>query len=180
MKPITLFLDMDGVLANFDDRYEKIFGVQTNKLTKDEWDSNWEKWVESKAFENLDWFKGARDLFEFARELKETGQIDRLEILSASGGQPFHDRVAKQKTLWLKSHGLFKHLDAVNIVESGLIKGEYAHHRTILIDDTRHVIRNFRNCGGIGLLHGGEIEDIMYQVKMVLKLSRFWGRYDEE
>ena len=170
MKPITLFLDMDGVLANFESKYEEMFDVQMNKITEDIWESNWQQWVESKTFEKLDWFKGARELIDFAVDLKKTGQIDRLEILSASGGQPHHDEVARQKKAWLKGRGLFNHFDAVNIVESGKKKGEYAHDRSILVDDTYYVVHNFRDHGGIGLLHDGRVDDMVYQINLALRV----------
>ena len=105
--PITLFLDMDGVLANFEAMYEEMFDVQLNKVSEDIWENNWRHWVESKTFEKLDWFKGARELMDFATNLRNSGKIDRLGILSASGGQPYHDEVVRQKTTWLKSRGLF-------------------------------------------------------------------------
>ena len=42
-KPITLFLDMDGVLANFESKYEEMFDVQLNKVSEDIWELNWKK-----------------------------------------------------------------------------------------------------------------------------------------
>ena len=171
-KPITLFLDMDGVLANFESKYEEMFDVQLNKVSEDIWENNWRHWVEAKAFEKLDWFKGARELIDFATNLRATGKIDRLEILSASGGQPYHDEVVRQKNAWLKSRGLFRHFDSVNVVESGKKKGEFAHDRSILIDDTYFVVHNFRDHGGIGLLHDGRVDDMFYQSNMALEMIR--------
>ena len=103
-------------------------------------------------------------------ELRESGRIDRLEILSASGGQPYHDEVRHQKIAWLKSRGLFNRFDAINIVESGKKKGEYAHDRSILVDDTWYVVHNFRDHGGIGLLHDGRVDDMFYQINMTLQV----------
>lgn len=171
-KPITLFLDMDGVLANFESKYEEMFDVQLNKVSEDIWENNWRHWVEAKAFEKLDWFKGGRKLIQFATELRESGRIDRLEILSASGGQPYHDEVVRQKNAWLKSRGVFRHFDSVNVVESGKKKGEFAHDRSILIDDTYYVVHNFRDHGGIGLLHDGRVDDMFYQSNMALEMIR--------
>jgi MoaA/NifB/PqqE/SkfB family radical SAM enzyme len=120
-------------------------------------------------FERLDWFRGARNLIEHAVELKKNGKIQRLEVLSASGGQPYHDEVVHQKNKWLKSRGIFKMFDAVNIVESGKKKGEFAHPRAILVDDTYHVVDNFRKQGGVGLLHDGRVDDMFYQIDLSLK-----------
>ena len=166
---ITLYLDLDGVICDFQSAYEERFDVQLNKISEDIWENNWKNWVDEKMFERLDWFRGARNLIEHAVELKKNGKIQRLEVLSASGGQPYHDEVVHQKNKWLKSRGIFKMFDAVNIVESGKKKGEFAHPRAILVDDTYHVVDNFRKQGGVGLLHDGRVDDVFYQIDMALK-----------
>ena len=70
------------------------------------------------------------------------------------------------------SRGLFRHFDSVNVVESGKKKGEFAHDRSILIDDTYYVVHNFRDHGGIGLLHDGRVDDMFYQSNMALEMIR--------
>jgi hypothetical protein len=168
-KQITLYLDLDGVVCDFQSAYEDRFDVQLNKVTEDIWETNWKTWVDEKFFERLKWYKGGRELIDHAIGLKKNGRIHRLEVLSASGGQPYHEEVVRQKTAWLKSRGLIRVFDQINIVESGKKKSDFAGDRTILVDDTYHVVDNFRKQGGVGLLHDGRVDDVFYQIDLSLK-----------
>jgi len=148
-----LYLDMDGVLTNFELRWAEIFGfpAQTVRDRKN-FDSEWPKFVAQKQFETLEWFPGGQILLQYVKSMNVP-----VEILSSSGGVKFHEEVKNQKKFWLKSQGItYK----ANIVPGKKRKAEYAKPNVILIDDTDEVITQFNAAGGIGILHRNTKETI--------------------
>ncbi len=146
MKVTKIYLDMDGVLCNFEKRYFDLFN-ETPGSSRDrkEFSQNWTNFIMGDNFEKLELFPGALELLAYVRD---TG-ID-IEILTSSGGQKYHDLVAKQKDVWLKKQGIaYKR----NVVPGRKVKSEYAAKDVILIDDTPDVIEGFNRAGGIGILH---------------------------
>lgn len=161
---MKIYLDMDGVLTDFEGRYVELFGVrpeETRAGHKHFWD-NWNTFVQGNNFETLDWNKGAVELLAYVASLKVP-----VEILSSSGGGDLHDVVVPQKLKWLESRGIpYK----ANIVPGGAKKAEYAGPWNILIDDTQRVIDTYRKSGGTAILHK-EVSDTIEQ------LSRLYLRW---
>lgn len=143
---ITTYLDMDGVLADFESRFAERYGEDALKLREKKMRTEfWPDFIKNKQFETLDWFPGGQELLAFVKSFNTN-----IEILSSSGGEKFHEEVKAQKIVWLKNHNIdFK----VNIVPGRKRKKEYANDHSILIDDTPDVIEDFNQAGGIGILH---------------------------
>jgi hypothetical protein len=141
-----IYLDMDGVLCNFEKRYTELYKESPNSSRdKKNWSENWTDFVLTKQFETLDIFPGAIELLRYVRKTELP-----IEILTSSGGAKYHDLVAQQKDIWLKKQGLaYKR----NVVSGRGLKASYATPDTILIDDTEDVIDAFNKAGGIGILH---------------------------
>lgn len=138
---------MDGVLCDFYKRYHELFNVDLqNKRSHGEKISlEWNKFVDGKNFETLDWHTGGKELLQYVISLDIP-----IEILSSSGGRLHHEDVKKQKKVWLKKH----YIDfPANIVPGRKLKSTYAKPDIILIDDTDDVIDGFNMAGGIGILH---------------------------
>lgn len=145
----TIFVDMDGVLTNFESNYTKIIGM-TPFETRQSRDSkdfsvHWEKYIISQGFQSQDWFPGAQELVEFLDKQKA-----QKCILSSSGGMKFHNPVLAQKLAWLKEHKIDW---PVVIVPGRRFKAGFASATTALIDDTEDVITAFNAKGGLGILH---------------------------
>ena len=141
-----IYLDMDGVLCDFEKRYFHLFD-ETPSETRDKknFNPNWKQFVKGENFATLDWYPGGKELLSFIKKYP----VD-VEILSSSGGPQFHDEVARQKKVWLKMHNIaYK----PNIVPGRKEKSKYAGKGIILIDDTPDVIEAFDAAGGIGILH---------------------------
>jgi len=147
MKVTKLYLDMDGVLCNFEKRFTELYGKDAlGARDRKNFTTNWPNFIMDGNFESLEWFPGGKELLDFIQN--ETDW--EVEILSSSGGEKFHSEVAAQKVVWLCDKGIpYK----ANIVPGRKHKTAYATPETILIDDTEDIIVNFNAAGGLGILH---------------------------
>jgi hypothetical protein len=147
MKVTKLYLDMDGVLCNFEKRFTDLYGKDAlGSRDRKNFTTNWPNFIMDGNFESLEWFPGGKELLDFIQN--ETDW--EVEILSSSGGEKFHSEVAAQKVVWLCNNGIpYK----ANIVPGRKHKTAYATPETILIDDTEDIIVNFNAAGGLGILH---------------------------
>ena len=155
----TLYLDMDGVLCNFNKRYMELFGEEAaSTRERKEFTEQWKLFIEGGNFATLDWFPGAIELLDYVKTLEDKVSV---QILSSSGGELFHGRVVEQKLQWLKDHGITY---IPNITNGSRKKAMYAFgNDTILVDDTDYVIKAFMDAGGIGILH----RDVKNTIKLI-------------
>jgi hypothetical protein len=142
-----LYLDMDGVLCSFENRYLELFGESPNSArARKNFSPNWTKFIEGENFATLDWNPGGQELLAYVRTIPNI----EIEMLTSSGGAKYHDEVTIQKTQWLCERGIdFK----INTVPGRSLKAAYANSTTVLVDDTPDVIESFTSAGGIGILH---------------------------
>lgn len=161
---MKIYLDMDGVLTDFEKKYEELFGVRPVEVkhrTKHFWE-NWEEFVKGGNFVHLEKHKGADKLLNFVNSLGVP-----VEILSSSGGEKNHEYVTTQKIAWLCNNGIpFK----ANIVAGGAKKAMYAAPWNILVDDTEHVVEKYRAAGGTAILH----HDVDVTIRELSRLYLEW------
>lgn len=158
-----IYLDMDGVIANFDQRWFALHGVSPkDSRERKEFSPRWDQFIEDGNFATLQKFSGADLLVQFVRS---TGIP--IEILSSSGGPKYHENVTAQKTAWLTMYG---YDFPVNIVPGSRLKRDYATPNRILIDDTDYVLKGFTDAGGIGILHK-DAEVTIELLKSILELE---------
>ncbi len=94
MKIKKIYLDMDGVLCDFDKRFNELFGDINNKYRdRKHFTEHWPKFIEADSFKTLDLFPGAEELLAFVKQFPEI----KIEILTSSGGERYHNEVKKQK-----------------------------------------------------------------------------------
>lgn len=157
----TIYLDMDGVLCDFDGQYQKMFGISRHNVDSCVKYSNWKEFIEKKQFEKLDMLLSAYVLLDFVDKYFQDNKVN-IEILSSSGGPDFHDEVVSQKKHWLKKHNI----DYVaNIVPGGMKKSQFANKNSLLVDDTSHVVDNFKKHGGNVVLH--DHHDVYYTLDKI-------------
>jgi len=161
MKVTKLYLDMDGVLCNFEKRFTDLYGKDAlGARDRKNFTTNWPNFIMDGNFESLEWFPGGKELLEFIQN--ETDW--EVEILSSSGGEKYHTEVAAQKVMWLCDNGIpYK----ANIVPGRKHKTAYATPETILIDDTEDIIVNFNAAGGVGILHK-DINETLAKLRTLL------------
>jgi hypothetical protein len=146
---ITLYLDMDGVLCNFDKAYRVI---DPNKADR-------KKFRESvfmhKIFEDLEFMHDAHELLNFVAKLEGIN----IEILTSMGTyDELQGHEAKtQKLYWLHKHNIpYK----ANFVRAKQEKANFAHDRAILVDDSSGCINPFNVKGGHGILHAKSSDSV--------------------
>lgn len=139
---IKLYLDMDGVLADFNKEYTKI---DPNKEDRKKFRS---AVLEYKIFEYLDFMPDTQELLNHVSRLNGVS----IEILTSMGTHdPFQGEQAKmQKLKWLKAKNIPYR---ANFVRSKQEKAHYADPNSILIDDSVGCITPFCVAGGHGILH---------------------------
>jgi len=139
---ITLYLDMDGVLCNFDKAYRALDPEKADR----------KKFRDAvftyKIFEDLEFMPDTQELLNYVSKLENIN----IEILTSMGTydeiQGNHAR--SQKLHWLNKHNIpYK----ANFVRAKQEKANFAHDRAILVDDYPGCINPFVAKGGHGILH---------------------------
>ena len=146
MTKITkIFVDMDGVLANF------VEGVESAKYLNGPFEKQSDYDQRKVELSNAGLFfdlPPMSDMQTLVNYVKGTG-ID-WEILSCSGEQN-RDKVAKDKFKWIR-----KHVD-IDVLVTCTLKGKekavFARPGYVLIDDKASNITAWQDAGGIGIYH---------------------------
>lgn len=155
-----LYLDMDGVITDFNKRYRERFNQGPNEVKGRFIDSpQWKQFVDEEHFATLDWFPGGKVLLEYLK-----GIDIHIEILSSSGGDAFYEQITEQKTRWLRNNGI--HFP-VNIVPGKRHKKTFARLDRILVDDTEKNVVEFIGSGGMAV-HHVNVPDTISTLEFVL------------
>lgn len=134
-----IYIDMDGVIANFSQSIIDIYGEEySNKIADDFWKATC---VDAEVFRLM---PPIPEGIEMVRRISAENDIC---FMTSTGGIPHHIDIAKQKLDWLRAHGLGEHPVAfcMNTVGKGRFAGEGKH----LIDDREKVLYEWRIGGGI-------------------------------
>lgn len=158
-----IYVDMDGVLADFEKGFAKLSngdGKKQESMTKEEvWNLiNSEK--PDTFYSDLEKMPDADELWNFIKKYKP-------EILSSTGNSNEQSR-AEQKRLWVQQY--FGDNIATNFVNKSALKAKYATPNSILIDDRKKSIDPWIEAGGIGILHKSA-KDTIKQLKKILNIK---------
>jgi len=145
-KITKIYLDMDGVIADFDRRYKERYKMLPREADDNkEFEKFFTKFIADGEFATLDLMPDAMELIDFLRTLKVP-----TEILSSSASEKRDPEIRPQKLEWLKKNSIeFNPI----IVPGKRHKKDYSNPNTLLIDDTSVNIDQWRREGGIGILH---------------------------
>lgn len=152
-----MFLDMDGVLVDFDGYFVRNFGVSYNSLHKaDAW-----KHVEAipNFFRKLPPLPNAKILFNEIN--KAVGNKAHLEILTAKPRRTGHlVTCAMDKEFWIR-----RHIDKeifINCVDGWNNKRHFCQPNDILIDDSQRNCDDWNDAGGLAILYQNDkIESVL-------------------
>lgn len=165
MNTITLYLDMDGVLADFNKEYTK---YDPNKEDRKKFRS---AVLDHKIFEKLDFMPDTQELLNHVSRLNGV----TIEILTSMGTHdPTQGAAARyQKLNWLESKNIpYK----ANFVHNKKEKANYANSTSILIDDSVGCIGPFDAAGGFGILHTNASNTIRILDSVLLRLRSLDAR----
>jgi 5'(3')-deoxyribonucleotidase len=155
----TVYVDMDGVLANFNGYAKNKLGFDIasgdKEIKKQFWKAVGKRVKECKKFYgDLDLLPDAKELWEYVKQYNPI-------ILSATG----HIKsAASEKREWLREHFGDDIADNAIFVKSAEDKAQYANKHSILIDDRSQAIDPWKAAGGIGI-HHTSAKDSISQLK---------------
>jgi len=154
MHKITkIYLDMDGVIADFDKRYKELYKMEPKEAEdKKEFYKFFDNFITTKQFATLDLLPDAVPLLNYLSKLNIP-----TEILSSTSSEKRDADIRAQKLMWLQTHNIgFK----VNLVPGKRLKKDFSNANSILIDDTPVNIDQWRREGGVGILHTDTISTL--------------------
>jgi hypothetical protein len=146
---ITLYLDMDGVLCNFDKAY-RVYDPQKSDRKRFR-----QAVMDYHIFEDLEFMPDTLQLMNHVSKLVD---ID-VQILTSMGTfDAVQGNAAKyQKLHWLKKNNIPYKANFVRCKEE---KANYATEKSILIDDSIGCITPFNRANGHGILHTSSAQTI--------------------
>mgnify|MGYP000144407901 CR=1 FL=1 len=148
----TIYIDMDGVIASFVERFEELSPLtiaELNKLPKEEKEAAKMEAIEAGLFATMPLMPDAAELYEGLLKLEHEKGIT-LKILTAVGSNN-SEMVAEEKEEWVRR--LFcREIEFCHVVKSHS-KADYATEETILIDDRTKSTEPFLAAGGKVVLH---------------------------
>ena len=142
----NVFVDMDGVVSDFNKRYQELFNMLPREAEKNKnFYPLFKEFIAQGNFATLDLMSGAMEGVDYLRRVNA-----KVQMLSSTANEELYDDVSKQKLIWLQNHGIsFPPI----FVPGKKHKYKYATPDSIIIDDTESVIDDWREAGGIGILH---------------------------
>lgn len=149
IKVKTTYVDMDGVLADFEGYFKQLFDINSDSIEDRKMWELIENYGKSKFFEELPWMSNGKDLWNFI-----SNNFMRVKILSAIGKSDATDRqTTKGKRSWLAKHIPSLRDQDIIFVENKYKKQYYSKPNDIIIDDRPVVIEEWNKRGGIGILN---------------------------
>ena len=145
----SVFVDMDGVLADFNGGFQELTGMTNNQVTDEEL---WNRIIahgKAKFFAELNWMSGGKDLWKYVTE-----NFLQTKILSALGKSDITDKQTTQgKMMWLRKNIPSLPSNDIIFVSNKHQKKKYCKPGDIIIDDTPSTIEEWMKKGGVGILH---------------------------
>ena len=144
-----VYVDMDGVVADFNRGFNELFNLSPDTLTDDQLWARIEAHGKYKFFAGLPWMPGGKELWSFI-----TQNFLQVKICTALGKSDATDKqTSTGKRTWLITNIPDLRDDDIIMVANKHRKRHYSKSGDIIIDDTEVVIQEWIKKGGIGILH---------------------------
>jgi hypothetical protein len=157
MKVSKIYVDMDGVLCDFEKRYKELYGDIKDRDRRSTFRPNFSNFIETGQFATLEPMSDFLTLKEFLDSIDVT-----KEILSSTAYEETYDTISNQKMNWLNEYGVTW---KPNFVPGKRHKYKYATPDALIIDDTLSVIQDWHKAGGFAIWHNNALSTIT-QLKM--------------
>jgi len=146
----NLYIDMDGVLTDFNGDYQKLTGIDISNESHTHKDNNEFFEPIDKAgkdfWSNMTWTKDGKELWNYIKNYNP--------VLLSAPTREHSSRTGKIE--WVKRELPGYHL----ILRSASNKKEFADKNSILIDDRPSNIDDWKGREGIGILHSSSVDTI--------------------
>jgi 5'(3')-deoxyribonucleotidase len=152
---LQVFLDLDGVFADFDARVKRLTGKHPNELPRDRLWKIINK--DKRFFAELELIEGCLVLWEATKDLEP------IFLTGAPSSKTFQE----QKREWVSR--IFGPEFLVHVVPKKL-KQDFSGPHKVLIDDTPVNIEQWKARGGYGILHTGDHESTVKALKELLEV----------
>jgi 5'(3')-deoxyribonucleotidase len=157
---LQVYLDLDGVFADFDARVKHLCGKHPSQLER----SRLWKMINSdkRFFAELELIEGCMLLWEATKDLEP------IFLTGAPSNRAFQE----QKREWVER--IFGPAFTVHVVPKRL-KQDYSGPHKVLIDDAPENIEQWKARGGYGILHTGDHASTVQALEELLGLYRQEG-----
>ena len=147
---MKIFVDQDGVLADFKRRFVELYHKepeQDYKKKESLYYNNFKEIIDNGHFASLD---PMPDLQEGLSWLKSISNNNQIYILTSTAREEYFQTLAEQKYKWLIEHNI-PYMPI--FVPGKRFKKIYSSPGAILIDDTNKNIEDWNSNQGIGIYH---------------------------
>jgi hypothetical protein len=150
-----IYCDMDGVLCDFEGRFEHFTGLSPDQYRAKAQKEYGEKKVDEKFWDIIDhqvglrfwrgmpWMSEGRELWDYIKPYKPT-------LLTAPS---WHNSSREGKQLWVEDHLNTEKIKTPIIFKQADKKANLSGPNKILIDDRENTIMNWKHKNGIGILY---------------------------
>ena len=155
----TIYLDIDGVIADFDKRFTELAGMGPREYESSFGREKFWDFIDNKIgvkfWTGIEWMPEGKKLYDFVK------QFDH-KLLSA----PSRNDASKiGKRMWVKKNTPGTQL----ILAAAVNKQNYADKSNILIDDREKNIQQWKDAGGIGILFKST-DQVIDELKKIMNL----------
>lgn len=173
MSERILYIDLNGVLVDFERQWNTIFGVPLNN--RKEYYDNVQAFVEAGGFETAPETEYFNDVMQAVKEVSE--YFDIITFLTSAGmcskfSESHFEKVKEQKLAWLYARApkmQFSTVQHAHVVR-GTGKKQYANGSTFLLDDSPGKVSSFIEAGGHATLFDkNDVAASLIQFKLMVE-----------